>query len=62
MLRIPLDQADFVIRLRMCVQNELERRKEDAFERVRVLSEALPNIQQFRGTPCRRQLFIRVLT
>jgi len=30
-------------------ENELARRKDDAFERVRVLSDALPNIQQFRG-------------
>mmetsp|Transcript_32444 Transcript_32444/g.54444 ORF Transcript_32444/g.54444 Transcript_32444/m.54444 type:complete len:380 (-) Transcript_32444:255-1394(-) len=30
-------------------ETELARRREDAFERVRVLSEALPNIQQFRG-------------
>eukprot|EP00240_Pyramimonas_obovata_P005141 CAMPEP_0118933864 /NCGR_PEP_ID=MMETSP1169-20130426/12753_1 /TAXON_ID=36882 /ORGANISM="Pyramimonas obovata, Strain CCMP722" /LENGTH=394 /DNA_ID=CAMNT_0006876687 /DNA_START=41 /DNA_END=1225 /DNA_ORIENTATION=+ len=30
-------------------ENELARRKDDAFERVRVLSDALPNIQKFRG-------------
>ena len=31
------------------MQKESKRRTEDALERVRVLSDALPNIQKFRG-------------